>query len=62
MFKRGRAANDNARTAAGSRAGAAAGARRRHKQVLATEDLPRWLIDRIARAEMAPEYDHLDNE
>lgn len=55
MFKPGRAANDNEPSAAGPRGDAAAGAERRHKQILATEDLPEWLIERIARAEMGPE-------
>lgn len=62
MSKPGRASNDNAPSAAGLRADAAAGARRRQKQVLATEDLPGWLIERIARAEMDPIYEHLDDE
>ena len=55
-------ANENAPPAAGPRVDATAGAKRRHKQVLATEDLPEWLIERIASAEMDPAYDHLDDE
>lgn len=62
MSKPGRASNDNAPSAAGPRADAVAGAQRRHKQVLATEELPRWLIELIARAEMDPMHDHLDDQ
>lgn len=60
--KTGFAANDNAPLTAAPQGGAVAGARRCRKQVLATEDLPAWLIARIASAEMDPEFDHLDDE
>jgi hypothetical protein len=58
----GRASNDNTPSATAPQADAAAGARRRRKRVLVTEDLPRWLIEGIARAEMDTEFDHLDDE
>jgi PHD/YefM family antitoxin component YafN of YafNO toxin-antitoxin module len=34
--------------------------KRRDKQVLLTEDLPEWLVERIAAGEMDPKFGHLD--
>jgi hypothetical protein len=34
--------------------------KRRDKQVLLTEELPEWLVDRIATSEMDPKFAHLD--
>jgi PHD/YefM family antitoxin component YafN of YafNO toxin-antitoxin module len=34
--------------------------KRRDKRVLATEDLPEWLVDRIASSEMDPRFTYLD--
>jgi PHD/YefM family antitoxin component YafN of YafNO toxin-antitoxin module len=35
--------------------------KRRDKQVLLTEELPEWLVDRIAMSEMDPKFRHLDD-
>jgi PHD/YefM family antitoxin component YafN of YafNO toxin-antitoxin module len=35
--------------------------KRRDKQVLLTEELPEWLVDRIATSEMDPKFRHLDD-
>ena len=32
----------------------------RDKQVLVTEDMPEWLVQRIAATEMDPKFAHLD--
>ncbi len=32
----------------------------RDKKVMRTEDLPEWLIEKIAAGKMAPEFAHLD--
>jgi PHD/YefM family antitoxin component YafN of YafNO toxin-antitoxin module len=34
--------------------------KRRDKRVLATEDLPEWLVNQIGTAEMDPRFAHLD--
>lgn len=34
--------------------------KKRDKRAMATEDLPEWLVDRIAAAEMDEELAHLD--
>lgn len=34
--------------------------KRRDKRVLATEDLPEWMVDLIGTAEMDPRFAHLD--
>jgi prevent-host-death family protein len=34
--------------------------KRRDKQVLLTEDLPEWLVERIATGAMDPSFTHLD--
>lgn len=34
--------------------------KRRDKVVMATEDLPEWLVDRIASSEMDPRFAYLD--
>jgi hypothetical protein len=34
--------------------------KRRDKHVLATEDLPEWLVNQIGSAEMDPRFAHLD--
>ncbi len=60
--KRGSSANDNAPPTAAQSLARPEHAIRHLKQVLATEDLPAWLIVRIACAEMDPEFDHLDDE
>lgn len=36
--------------------------RRRDKRVIATEELPEWLIDQIANSEMDPRHNHLDEK
>ena len=36
--------------------------KRRDKQVMATEDLPEWLVEQIASSEMDQKYDHLDED
>ncbi len=36
--------------------------KRRDKVVMATEDLPEWLVDRIADAKVDPAHAHLDAE
>lgn len=36
--------------------------RRRDKRAVPTDDLPEWLVDRIAGTEMGPEFAHLDEE
>ena len=34
--------------------------KRRDKRAMATEDLPEWLVDRIASSEMDPRFTYLD--
>ncbi len=34
--------------------------KRRDKRVVRTEDLPNWIVERIASAEMGPDFAHLD--
>jgi PHD/YefM family antitoxin component YafN of YafNO toxin-antitoxin module len=34
--------------------------KRRDKQVLMTEELPEWLVERIATSEMDPKFSHFD--
>jgi PHD/YefM family antitoxin component YafN of YafNO toxin-antitoxin module len=36
--------------------------RRRSKRAIQTDDLPEWLVDRIAETEMEPKFAHLDEE
>ena len=36
--------------------------RRRDKRAMSTDDLPEWLVDRIAGTEMDPGFAHLDEE
>lgn len=36
--------------------------KQRDKRSMATEDLPEWLVDKIAEAKMDKKYDHLDAE
>ena len=36
--------------------------KRRDKQVMATEDLPEWLVEQIADSEMDARFDHLDKD
>jgi len=35
--------------------------KRRDKRVMATEDLPEWLVDLVASTEMEPKYNHLND-
>jgi PHD/YefM family antitoxin component YafN of YafNO toxin-antitoxin module len=41
-------------------AGEYARLRRRDKRVMLNEELPQWLVDRIAETEMDPKFAHLD--
>jgi PHD/YefM family antitoxin component YafN of YafNO toxin-antitoxin module len=36
--------------------------KRRDKQVVLTEDMPEWLVERIAATEMDPKFAHLDQD
>lgn len=36
--------------------------KKRDRKAMATEDLPEWLVDRIATAEMDHEFAHLDED